>query len=381
MSQLVTKSICFVACHGGPADHFATFADHLANDGAQVKVYASGPALDKLQNRGLEVIPFAIEGLTEGEQKACAIQMAQECSKAAVVITDVGHSFDVVLQKTLAEKAPEVLRIAYYDNPEPYVPGGYSQVAAQVMLAAQKVLFANSHLKKGDIYEQRESKVELPLARRVGLGYYPVAGAEKVAIRREKEHRSMRAKVLTSLKLEDKNQKILVYFGGNNEEYFKEAFPAFLNLLISGIKQTDLSNTIVVLQQHPGAKSKNLDVQALDEWIKQYGGMGGCPKMVISDKNSEDMQVVADGALYYQTSMGPSFALAGIPMVQVGHKIYEDILVKGNLCASATNVTDFIKALQDLNPTPVSEAKRKIILDNLGIREDWFEILKLSIEK
>ena len=33
-------SICFVVCHGGAADHFATFAEDLLKKGYEVDIYA-----------------------------------------------------------------------------------------------------------------------------------------------------------------------------------------------------------------------------------------------------------------------------------------------------------------------------------------------------
>jgi hypothetical protein len=136
---LSTAAICFIACHGGPADHFATFTENLTNKGYQVQVYASGPALKKLQDRRIEAIPFFLENQS-------AEEVAKKCSGAAVVITDVGNDFGEVLHKSLAEFASKSARFAYYDNPEAYVPGGYSSSAAKAMRVAQKVLFANANL-------------------------------------------------------------------------------------------------------------------------------------------------------------------------------------------------------------------------------------------
>ncbi len=48
--------ICLFAFHGGPADHFATFAENLTENGYEVQIFASGPALQKFQSRGIDVI-------------------------------------------------------------------------------------------------------------------------------------------------------------------------------------------------------------------------------------------------------------------------------------------------------------------------------------
>jgi hypothetical protein len=378
--SLSATVICLIACHGGPADHFATFAEQLVQNGYEVQVYASGPALKKFQDRNIQVaMSFSADNLSAESEKELASQIAKSCSKAAVVLTDVGHAFDINLQKALSVEDSQVLRLAYYDNPEPYVPGGYSNVAADVMLAAKKVLFANANLAAASLYQEPNMEIKLPLQDRIGLGYYPINQAEKMAARRAENHNSMRTQFFSAHRLEDKGQKVLVYFGGNNGEYFKEAFPAFLKFLSEGMQQTDLSNFVVVVQQHPGAKTKNIDREQAETWIKEKGENTTAPKMIISDGTSDDMQVLADGALYYQTSMGPLFALAGIPMVQVGHKTYEDVLVRGNLCPSATNSVDFIRSIKAIKPAAVSEEQKRIIFKSLGIKEDWFNILKQAL--
>lgn len=373
----IPSVICLIACHGGAADHFATFAERLIKEGHQVEVYASGPALKKFQERNITVVcPFNVDHLSSTQEKILAEQIVKYCNKASVVLTDVGHDFDVALQKSFTDKAPEVLRIAYYDNPESYVPGGYSHIAAQVMRLAHKVLFANAHLKEEVLYKDSHEKLLLPFNRRVGLGYYPLSQAEKVAARRAKGQEGLRAQFFSQNQLEEKGQKVLVYFGGNNQEYFGKAFPAFLTLLSDSSATTDLSNTIVVLQQHPGAKSENLDRQAMEKWINELGNFEKAPKIILSNQTSEEMQVIADAALYYQTSMGPLFALAGIPTIQVGHEVYEDVLIKNGLCASVLDAAAFVDAVSSIKPVCVSEEHKKKISDRLGIKEDWFHTLK-----
>ena len=78
--QSITPSVCFVACHGGPADHFSTFAEELVKIGHQVKIYAAGPALKKFQDRHIErVTPFSLENISE---EAAAIEVARKCADA-----------------------------------------------------------------------------------------------------------------------------------------------------------------------------------------------------------------------------------------------------------------------------------------------------------
>jgi hypothetical protein len=56
--------------------------------------------------------------------------------------------------------ATKIPRLAYYDNPEPFVPGGYSHTAAEVMREAQGILFANETLAKATIYSEIGKEVD-----------------------------------------------------------------------------------------------------------------------------------------------------------------------------------------------------------------------------
>lgn len=374
MTPIAATTLCLIACHGASGDHFSVFAENLIKEGYQVQVYASEHALKKFQDRNISVsMSFKI---TPGEEIGLAKQIAQQCANK-VIITDVGNPFNALLQKTIKAEAPETLRLAYYDNPEPFVPGGYSKVAAEVMQAADRVLFANANLAKTTLYS--EPGKELALKDRVGLGYYPTAQADQTLARRAAEKEVKRKELFDQQGLKDTGQKVLVYFGGNNETYFSEAFPAFLKFLTAGIE--DLSNIVFVMQQHPAAKTKNIDRGLLETWIKEHGTSQHAPQILISDWNSNDVQVIADGALYYQTSMGPLFALAGIPMAQVGHDTYEDVMVRSGLCPSATNSSDFVSIITKLNAVEVSENSRREIFKSLGIQENWLDILKKALVK
>ncbi len=368
--------ICFIACHGGPADHFSTFAEDLANKGYRVQIYATGPALKKFQDRKIEIAtPFSLENISEED---AADELAKRCSGADVIITDVGHVFDISLQKALKYQASESLRLAYYDNPEGYVPGGYSAVAAKVMLAAQGVLFANANLVKTPLYQEPLQEVCLAPEKRIGLGYYPVGQAEKIAKRRMSDQSQIRAQLFSKHSLIDRGQKVLVYAGGNNDEYFSKALPAFLEFLSEASLQGDFSNFIVLLQQHPGAKEKNFDAKLVRQWLEQQEA--STPQFFISEFNSDDAQVVADGMLYYQTSMGPQFVLAGIPTIQVGHNIYEDLLVKNGLCSTVTDAGSLMSALARLQEGALAESGSEAIMQGLGISSDWASRLESAIK-
>jgi hypothetical protein len=98
----------------------------------------------------------------------------------------VGDPFAITLHEKLEKKNPELLRLAYYDNPEPYVPGGYSETAAKVMQLAHRTLFANANL-ADQPHKQK------------GIGYYPTEEAETLRRLRKSQQTTTRAQFFTSL--------------------------------------------------------------------------------------------------------------------------------------------------------------------------------------
>lgn len=367
------STIALIACHGGPADHFATYAKSLTEQGYNVEIHATGAALKKFEQCGAKVTySFELDGKSFEQQSALAKRTAENCSSASIVITDVGHPFAETLQKALKER--QVTHFAYYDNPEDFVPGGYSSTAAKVMKIAQGVFFANANLANAKIYEEFGKEIDLSDKKRIGIGYYPVSQAEKIAEKRKAEQEAKRLEFLNKHQIEDTGQKVCVYFGGNNEEYFKEAFPAFLSFL----KTTDLENIVLVVHQHPGAKKENRDIQQLEECLKAFDDKTKS-KVIVSDFCSEQAQILADVAFYYQTSMAAQFILSGIPTFQVGHKIYADLLVKDHLADTATSSEEFSQVINRLKD--VKEQPKEAVFKGLGYEETWPQILENAIKE
>ena len=171
--------IVFIVCHGGPAAHFSEFAKELAKEGCRVEILATGPALDKLKGAGAkEFNPDQLDIEDPASQKILAERMAKSLGPASVVITDVGHLLMASVQEAIAHESPTIKRLAYYDNPEPLVPGDYMKTAAKVMAGANKVLFANANLATEPLYSSPFSPLLLSLEKRVGIGYYPVEAAK-----------------------------------------------------------------------------------------------------------------------------------------------------------------------------------------------------------
>jgi hypothetical protein len=380
-------SVYFIASHGGPAAHFAAFSQYLDPAKYRVSILATGAALKKFQESGVQATEFNSHRLNleqEDAQKALAPEVAKICSTAQMVITDVGHAFSKHLHQALTDlklKKPPV-HLSYYDNPEDFVPGGYSKVAEEVMGLSDGVLFANANLAEATLYE--EDKYGRPRfiyslrhKQHVGVGYYPLEQAEKIRQMRLEKHQEARAKFLAKHHLSDKGQKILVYFGGNNSEYFNFALPAFAKIIEDACKIQDLSDTIIVLQQHPGAKAKNKEQDLLTNLSKA----SQAPFLAISDFSSDDAQILADAALYYQTSMAPQFALARIPVMQIGHETYRDVLVKNDLCSSVTSAPAFIITLSKMfsETNSQSDGDQKV-WKGLGIQKNWKDNLQKGLD-
>lgn len=376
-------TVCFIACHGASADHFATFIEQSKPETVHILAYASVQMAKKFDDRKIPLDDrFSLEEATVQEE---AKRIAIKCSSAAVVITDVGHQFSALMQKALAQYAPNTLRFAYYDNPECYVPGGYSAVAADVMLAANGVLFANANLAEMTLFQVPNVPIDLTTQKKIGIGYYPLQQVDAIIKRRMEEKQVLRQQIFSKHAFKDVGQKLLVYFGGNNEEYFTKAFPAFLSLIAKAMEQSDLSGFVFVHQSHPAAKTKNLDGAQITAWQNEYADKKHAPKIIISDFTSDAIQVVADGALYYQTSMGPQFVLAGIPTAQIGHETYADVLVRSRLIDSITNSEQLISTLHAflhknqnevvILDSAVQDAKttQSRIMQGLGITPNWAE--------
>ncbi len=374
--------ICLVVCDGGPSDHFATIAEKFIEEGRDVHVFSSSNALKKFQERNIVVqTTFNLNALTSLEQDRLAIEIAKGCSNAELVVTDLGNSFDVKVQSSLKAIFPEIKRYAYYDNPEPFVPGGYSSIASEVMSIAQRVLFANTNLAKENIFSAPGEVIDLDESKRIGIGYYPIQNAEKIAKSRGSSHKGkLREEFFNKVGVVDKGQKLLVYFGGNNEEYFKRAFPSFIDILGQSLQKRDLSNFCIVFQQHPAAKFKNRDGEYLKktELIKDTYPANF---IVSSPLSSEDIQVIADAAMYYQTSMGPQFLLAGIPVVQIGHEKYSDVLIKNHLCPSVTDARGFLSVLDNLDQLTDSKYAKLKIYQSLGIDPNWSQNLLKELQE
>jgi len=366
----IIKAIVFLAFHGAPADHFGPQAEALKQQGYNVQIYGMGAALKKFQERHIEAIDLlSLQKPGEEGHDVIAQEVAKICSKASFVITDVGHDFAVKLHDALAIHAPEVPRAVYYENLEPLVHGGYSSSFAKVVEKVDLVFFANQTHAQDKIYSEQGKEIDFTGKHRVGIGYYPVTQAKAILERRQNDCNKLRSDFFSKINVIDSGQKILVYFGGNNSEYFSKAFPKFLSFL-PGVSK----DHIVVIQQHPGAKANNEDGKQLLAWREKYQE-NLKTEVVLSDFSSDDALALAYAALYYQTSMGPQFVMGGCPVIQIGHEVYNDILVKNGIAPTVTSNDQLLGVLKGLDKQIQDNPRNAELLRGLILKENWSQVL------
>jgi len=212
-TPLSASQICLIYSHPAPRQHFEAF--HQA-----------------LQKRGVKSALFSLE------------QWKESPLDASIVITEGGDLAFVQVHRALEREG--VCHYVYYDNPEPYVPGGYSEVIARVLKEKiDGVLFANARLADQKIFQTPSEEIPLE-APRFGIGYYPLDAAEKLLALRQKKEK-LRHCFFAKHNIEDHDQPLLVYLGGANQVYYEEAFPYFLKLLSHPL----LNDYTIVMQPHP----------------------------------------------------------------------------------------------------------------------------------
>ncbi len=319
--------ICLICAHPAPAAHFADFYHELKKD-FNWKFLARDKGLEVLQGRQVEALE-ALEALDIG--KLSDDEVIEICRLAKCILVDVGHPYSEQILRAFKEKAPHIVRLAYYDNPEPYVGGGYSEMVEKALPLAQRVLYANKHLAKS------------PNAIGIGYSSLPAEIAKIEGLPRAHEKRT------------------ITYFGGANADYYERAFPRFLEIL----GEAALSDMRVVIQRHPRADK---DKELFDAWKKMHPNLD----VTISDlKDSNQMLAKSDVALYHQTSANVKFACF-VPTIQVADKIYPDCLVESGLALSALNLEQFLKAVDQNNYRP----EREKIMGLVGYDQNWPAALK-----
>lgn len=370
----MTSNVCFLTAHLNPANHFAQYVQVLEDSGVPCKVLA-GPSVHSKFSKAilLDVYKLGNEEFYQAVQK--------EIVSSTVVVTDIANERWADLHEKLAEDYPNIKRVAYYDNPESYVPGGYSELAAKVIAQAEVILFANQNLAKTGLYKEPDVSVELSEKTSVGVGYYPEKEAQKIASDRADQIKvaQIKASFFERHGITETNSKVLTYIGGANETYYEAAFPRFVEMLAELVENDPkgLENTTVILQQHPRAKREgSCDAKLALEELSHLSLPKGF-HFVVSDLSTPDSMTICDAVLYYQTSMAAQFVLADIPVVlQVGHEPYPDLLVKTGF----PSICESEKLIDALNPDKDAKSNSSVLKSELGMDSNWKENLKEALE-
>jgi hypothetical protein len=336
---LCAEEVVFVSFHPGPTEHFKEFAAVLREEKISCLLLGGEPSLRIWK-----------EGVFVDKKEEGMAKLIQECAQAKVVITD-SDPFCAKLHEQLHDKSPFARRLVYYDNPEPFVPGGYSENIARIVEAPiAGMIFANFHLAETPILKKPRVDIEWGSKKRYGLGYYPLSDVEMIKKNREKRVKNKR---LT-----------LLYLGGANQDYYERVIPHFVKtLLLADL----LENVQIVFQQHPRAKLEgNPDLN----YIQKYSHLLESRKIdfVFSEEPLIEAAAKADFILYSQSSTAPKFILAGIPTLQIAPSSFEDVLVKNGIIASVQTTESFIR---ELGTATADEEMRKKTLFALGIADDW----------
>lgn len=346
-------TIVFVVVNLLPTTHFMEFSTTLRSQGYDVQIYSTGQASIKLHEHQIPTIEFNLEE-DNSSYLSLAQRLAQQFQFARAIITEVGNDFMGMIHQELNLIEGSPVHLAYYENPENFVPGGYSKTAASVMKHASGVLFANLRLVNEPVYEEIDQPpIPLPAKKRFGIGYYPWAQVLSLRDKREKSHRIEKLKFLQRLGLLSRSEleegahsvsdyRLLVYFGANNEDYFRFAFPKFLDLVVEAQKTDDLSHDIILIQRHPGAIDKGYEPALLKNVPMNHRS----PRWIISDLPSENALIAADAAIYYQTTLANRFAFCRIPTLQVAHRVYLDLLLRSQYAQAATNSKELVHFLK-----------------------------------
>jgi hypothetical protein len=380
--SLAVNTLIFGLIHGGPVDHAAAYKGCLEERNYHVEIVAGDQAFDKLKKKNIKVErAFSIKDLNDEQKQDLAKQIALTNQKALVLITDVGDLFGVDLQRAFHFYAPKVKRAVLYENLEPLVPGSYGLTAKRVIEKTHAIFFANADLLEEGININEEEKIDLAGKHQVGVGYYPLESGIEMEIKRKEKHDECKQAFFEANNILDKGKKVIGYFGGNNEVYFNQALPAFLRQIEEAAAKNDLSNWIILFHQHPGAVARNIDRSQVETWLALPVNQNSknLPQFIFSrdsvNGDGDMVQIIIDRGIYYQTSMAPLIARAGIPLIQSAHETYPDRLVKNGLIHSVTTGDELFKSLETAEPIP-----SELIQKCLGSRPDWQSRLEKGLQ-
>lgn len=321
-----------------------------------------------LEERGISCLTFNVEDDVE--------KIAKQYPEIDEIVTEISLPESKRIHEVFFKLRPDVKRAAYYDNPESFVPGGYSQgVSSMLEGPVQEILFANHNHIKEALFSEEAQKIDTSHVIKRAIGYYPLKKVQEILDLRNREKRQkLREDLFSGLSVQDRNQKIFVYVGGANDYYYNSAWPFFLKLLSKAFTNSKEQNFLVILQQHPRARSSgNADGKLLIEWKRSNPLLA--KTIEVSCISTEEALALSDGVFYSQTSMAPIFALTGTPTMQIGPKPLDDLLIRNQLCPHILTAKQLLHSLAPESATPNVEA----IYEALGFSENWQDNLAKAI--
>lgn len=342
--------VAFIAMHTLPAEHFTIFESVLNKKGISTQMIMGGVAKRALGSRlpDIDMDIWVGRGVKEFSKAA-----SEACEHSKIIFVGIGHQFSGHFLEAILERYGKSKRvILYYENPEVFVPGGYSELAqaAIVIGKPREIVFANENLAREGI-----SVCEgLEGVRKLGLGYYLMSDIE----------------ILKKLQAERGREKgrVWLYLAGaeTNRDYINKAFPAFINM-VSEISFEENPITLI-FRKHP--RSSGIDWEQLNA-LKKPG-----LTILLDEDSLLNTLAIADYAFYYQTSLSPLLVLAGINTIQVGHEVYHEILVDKGIIPVATNASEFRRILD----SPKNEIAEEVVYDAIGYDPLWENRLLEIIE-
>lgn len=343
-------SVLFVVRMANSAEHFSHFEKVLKLQRVPVQIAARSFGLEALQRLNIAA--------AKAETLEAVLAL---CRGVTHVIADVGYRLNCKVFDALRSRYPGIKRYIYYDNPNTYVAGGYSVKLGKIAHLADGVLFANAGLVQKDIYISLEPPIHLEASNRIPLGFYDEELCREIFHARRLVKSSVRSKLFDLLKIKDFNQKILIFFGNRNYPGIDSSLKNFLFFLDEVSARRNLAKYIILIQQHPTAAVKCGESEILEKW---QGRQKNPPVLVrFSPLSKKEALTVADVALFNQTSLTMTFALADIPAVQVGPSATRDFLVEAKVIPTLTSVDQWQSLIvQNLNDWHRFEVNRALAL-------------------
>lgn len=366
-------SVCLVTLHPGPANHFADLTRVLKENGISFEIYAGDNAEKVLREQKVPHKRISIWSknssigtLPQKEIEPIAKLLAHKISSSKLILTDISEDLIVALHNELKALNSKAARFVYYDNPESWVCKDYSdKLKATLEQGVTGVLFANQNLASSQIFCSDKEEIDLSSLKTFGIGFCSTSEIKKLSLLREKKQK-IRKKLFSKLKIDDLNQKVLVYLGGASSSYFEEGFPFFLNLLNKNKDHEFFDSSLLLLQQHPRAKMMgNHDEELLND--------NSLP-LAVSPLTTLESLSISDLTYYFQTSMAPKLLLTNVSLLKVAPEGAQDTCSKESLVSFASSDCDFLTKSQETIGKTLNDEDKERLYQLMGYSSSWDEL-------